>query len=193
MFVRIWTVFARIWTIFAHLIIGCTIRYPKIDNLRYTSCYGLCRGVFTVGVAVTEVMYRASGTISSHALISANTLADYSYIISRDGDPNGAVLACCLTGLGPNGTSNDPNGILGGLYFNGSMIPNSGEQGPCSSNVIQVRPGGSIAGVTNFHQCGAFSTNVEGIYTCIMMNSSMMNESVRFGIYFSKRSELHDL
>ena len=31
----IWTIFAWIWTIFAHLIVGCTIRYPKIDNLRY--------------------------------------------------------------------------------------------------------------------------------------------------------------
>ena len=35
-FARIRTVFARIWTIFAHLIIGCTIRYLKIDNLRYS-------------------------------------------------------------------------------------------------------------------------------------------------------------
>ena len=34
-FAQIRTIFARIWTIFAHLIIGCTIRYPKIDNLRY--------------------------------------------------------------------------------------------------------------------------------------------------------------
>ena len=30
-------VFARIRTIFAHLIIGCTIRYPKIDNLHYVA------------------------------------------------------------------------------------------------------------------------------------------------------------
>ena len=35
-FVRIWTIFAQIWTIFAKLIIGCMIRYPKIDNLRYS-------------------------------------------------------------------------------------------------------------------------------------------------------------
>ena len=34
-FVRIQTIFAQIWTIFAHSIIGCTIRYPKIDNLPY--------------------------------------------------------------------------------------------------------------------------------------------------------------
>ena len=151
------------------------------------------RGVFTVGVAVTEVMYRANGTISSHALVSATALTDYSYINARDGNADLALLARCLTGLGLNSTDYGANGALGGLYFNGSMIPNSGEQELCSSDVIQVRPGGSVAGLTNFHQCGAFSTAVEGIYTCTMMNSSMMNESVRFGIYFSKRSELRDL
>ena len=151
------------------------------------------RGVFTVGVAVTEVMYNTDGTISSRELISANALTDYSYINARDDNPNGALLSRSVTGLGPFGTNTGANGALGGLYFNGSVIPNSGEQAPCSSDVIQVRPGGSVAGVTNFHQCGAFSTAVEGIYTCIMMNSSMMNESVRFGIYFSKRSESLDL
>ena len=34
-----------------------------------------------------------------------------------------------------------------------------------------------------------FSTSVEGIYTCVMINSSMMNESISFGVYFSGRSE----
>ena len=38
-----------------------------------------------------------------------------------------------------------------------------------------------------------FSTSVEGIYTCVMMNSSMINESISFGIYFSGRSESVDL
>ena len=144
------------------------------------------RGVFTVGVAVTKVMYNTDGTRGSTALTSANALTDYSYINARGGDPIGALLARCLTGLGPSG--ND-NGLLGGLYFNGNMIPNSGEQAECSSDVIQVRPGGRVAGVTNFHQCGAFSTSVEGVYTCAMMNSSMMYESVRFGVYLTRRSE----
>ena len=150
------------------------------------------RGVFIVGVAAIEVMYNADGTFSSGALIPANALTDYSYINARDGDPNGDLIARCLTGLGPTNTSMGANGPLGGLYFNGNMIPNSGEQGPCSSDVIQVRPGANIAGVTNFHQCEAFSTSVEGIYTCTMMNSSMMDQSVRFGVYFTGRSELLD-
>ena len=141
------------------------------------------RGVFTVGVAVTSAL-------QNNNLISANALTDYSYINARDGDPNGALIARCLTGLGPTSTSNGANGALGGLYFNGTMIPNSGEQASCSSDVFQVRPGGTLAGVTNIFQCEAFSTSVEGIYTCTMMNSSMMNELVRFGVYFTGRSEL---
>ena len=98
-----------------------------------------------------------------------------------------------MTGLGPSGTSDGANGVLGGWYFNGNMIPNSGEQGPCGSDVIQVRPGASTAGIANIRQCGAFSTSVEGVYTCTMMNSSMMNQSVRLGVYFAVRSESLDL
>ena len=137
------------------------------------------RGVFTVGVAVV----RSSPTL-------ANALTDYSYIDAVDNPGDGALLARCLTGLGPNGTS---NGVLGGWHFNGNMITNSGEQWPCLSDVIQVRPSGGLAGVSNICQCEAFSTSVEGIYTCTMMNSSMMNQSVRLGIYFNGRSESLDL
>ena len=140
----------------------------------------------TVGVAVTSALQNSN-------LIPANAITDYSYINARDGDPDGALIARCLTGLGPTSTSTNANGALGGLYFNGTMILNSDEGASCSSDVIQVRPGVTIAGVTNFHQCEAFSTSVEGIYTCTMMNSSMMVQSVRFGVYFTGRSELVDL
>ena len=138
-------------------------------------------------------MYNTDGTISSSAPISANALTDYSYISARDGDPNDVVIARCVTGLGPTNTSSGANGLLGGLYFNGTMIPNSGEQASCSSDVIQVRPGGTLAGITNIRQCETLSTSVEGIYTCTMMNSSMMDQSVRFGVYFSGRSKSLDL
>ena len=98
-----------------------------------------------------------------------------------------------MTGLGPSGTSNDANGVLGGWYFNGAMMPNRGEHGPCASDVIQARPGGLTAGVINIHQCGAFTIAEEGIYTCTMMNSSMMHQSVRLGVYFAVRGESLDL
>ena len=155
------------------------------------------RGVFTVGVAVTQVMYNADGTRGSNALKSANALTDYSYIYARDGPGGGAQIARCVTGLGPNGTDSDANDILGGLYFNGNKIPalappsSSSSSLSCSNNseVIQVRLGGSLAGVFNFHQCQQFTTAAEGVYTCALMNSAMMNESVRFGIYLNGRSE----
>ena len=139
------------------------------------------RGVFTVGIAVTSALQNSK-------LIPANALIDYSYINARNVVPNGALLARCLTGLGPTSDSNGANGALGGLYFNGSMIPNSDEQASCSSDVIQVRPGAGIAGITNIRQCEEFSISREGIFTCTVMNSSMMDQSVRFGVYFSGRS-----
>ena len=178
-----------------YCVIACIVYCKQCTLLLLATCYCciihqllwfMYRGVFTVGVAVTSALQNSN-------LIPANALTDYSYINARDGDPNGALIARCVTGLGPTSNNSGANGALGGLYFNGTMIPNSGEQVSCSSDVIQVRPGGTLAGVTNIHQCEAFSTSVEGIYTCTMMNSSMMNESVRFGVYFSRRSESFDL
>ena len=133
---------------------------------------------FTVGIVVT-----------SGILTLADALTDYSYINAGDG----SFVAHCLTGLGPTSSSNNANGLLGGLWFNGNMIPNSGETASCSSDVIQVRPKSTTAGVINIHQCEAFSISVEGIYTCTMMNSSTMDQSVRFGVYFPGRSESNDL
>ena len=154
------------------------------------------RGVFTVGIAVTEVKYSPDGTLSRNALISANALTDYSYIYARDNVPNnGAQIARCVTGLGPTGTGSDANDILGGLYFNGYKIPAATIPPACPENsqMIQSRPGGSLARVFNFHQCGSLTTATEGVYTCTMMNSALMDQSVRFGIYFSGRCESYDL
>ena len=131
-------------------------------------------GVFTVGVAVT----RSTLTL---------TLADVrSYVIVSSDAP---YIARCLTGLGPSSNNNGANALLGGFYFNSNMIPNSGESASCSSDKIQVRPGADTAGVINIHRCQALGTAEEGIYTCTMMNSSMMDQSVRFHIYLNGRSE----
>ena len=148
------------------------------------------RVVFTVGVIVTKVMYNAEGTISSSALTLANALSDYSYINARDGKARQSRIARCLTGLGPTNTSNGANGDLGVLYFNGNMIPNSDESATCGRiRGVQARPGVTVAGVVNIEQCKVFTPDNEGVYTCIMMNSAMMNQSVRFGIYLNGRSE----
>ena len=60
-------------------------------------------------------MYNTDGTVSSRALTSANALADFSYINARGGDPNGALLARCLTGW-VTSIAMVPGD--GGLYFN---------------------------------------------------------------------------
>ena len=140
------------------------------------------KGVFTVGITITT-------TLQNEYLNPENALTDYSFINARDGNPSGDIIARCLTGLGPSSNGQDANGLLGGVYFNGNMIPNSGESASCSSDVIQVRPGSGLAGITNIRQCKTFSTAAEGVYTCTMMNSSMVDQSVRFGIYFIGRSE----
>ena len=130
-------------------------------------------------------------------------LTDYSYVYASDSPGNGVLLARCLTGLGPTGTSINANSDLGGWYFNnGSMIPNSGVNQVCGSpandvkpavGAIQAIPGLNTAGVINLRQCDPFTIALEGIYTCTMMNSSMMYQSVRLGMYFSVRSESLDL
>ena len=143
-------------------------------------CHGICATpvIITIGVAVTDRTSTLAGALTD------------SYV-NAPGD--GDLIARCLTGLGPTNSSNGANAVLGGWYFNGIMIPNSGEQAPCASDVIQARPGGYAAGVIRIFQCGAFSTSVEGIYTCTMMNISMMNQSVRLGVYFNGRCESFDL
>ena len=155
------------------------------------------RYVFSIGVAVTEVMYNPDGTLSSNALNFANALTDYSYIYARNSTRSysGSQIARCVTGLGPNGTDSGANDILGGLYFNGNKIPALPSPASCydNSKTIQARLGSRLAGVFNFQQCGSLTTANEGVYTCTMMNSSKINESVRFGIYFNGRSKLHDL
>ena len=111
-----------------------------------------------------------------------------------------ALLAHCITELGFSyihiSTIAGANDILSGLYFNGTMIADRGKGGCAikfSSDILQVRPGGTIAELTNIlvHQCREYTTaKEESVYTCAMMNSLMMNNSVRFVIYLNGRSEL---
>ena len=151
------------------------------------------RGVFTVGVVVTR----------NSLTDDTDFLTDYSYVYASDSPGNGVLLARCLTGLGPTRTDNNANRELGGWYFNnGNMIPNSGVNQVCGSpaennlpavGAIQAIPGLKTAGVSNLRQCDPFTIALEGIYTCTMRNSSMMNQSIRLGVYFSVRSESLDL
>ena len=158
-----------------HAIITCYML------LLYYTPVVMYRGVFTVGIALI-------GVTDNNAIISANALTDYSYVNARDIVTSGVQIARCVTGLGPSAP--DDNSAVGGVYFNGNRIPNVA----CSDSslpIIRQQPAGlSNLGVINLVQCATLTTAVEGLYTCIMMNSSMMNESIRFGVYFTGRSEL---
>ena len=103
-----------------------------------------------------------------------------------------AILRCA-TGLGPYGS--DSNTVLGGWYFNGTQlfVPTGGSG--CEGPLFEVRgaSGRRYPGVINLYLCGTFTTAEEGVYSCIMMNSSMMNQTMRVGVYFSGRSESLDM
>ena len=127
------------------------------------------------------------GGVYNNAIISANAISNYSYVTLRGLPYQGVQIARCVTGLGPNGT--DDNAALGSCYFNGTRIPFVG-CGDSSSAIVQPRIARNIVGVINIVECRELTTDVEGIYTCVIMNSSMIHESIRFGAYFDGRSEL---
>jgi len=135
--------------------------------------------IVLIGIAITETL---SG---NDEIIASDLLTDYSYINATDITNGTSLIARCVTGLGPTGTNN--NNALGGWYFNESRIPNR----VCANFVVQ--PNGAttnnFVGVINLFQCGTFTTTGEGVYTCTMMNSSVMNQSMRLGVYFAGRSK----
>lgn len=117
-------------------------------------------------------------------MLGSQLFADYSYITTRDVDER-ITLAHCVTGLGPGNFNN--NNALGVFYFNGNRIPN----GECGDVIIQ--PNGAAietsVGIISLFQCGTFSITEEGVYMCVILNSSMINQSLRLGIYFPGRSK----
>ena len=146
------------------------------------------RGVFTVGIAVIRTETGSGG----NTITLTRALTDYSYISARDsGVSSGVNIARCVTGLGPSAT--EDNSVLGGVYFNGNRL--AFETCSDSSRLVHPRAAGlGNPGVINIIQCSTpFTTDVEGIYTCTMLNSSMIEQSVRFGVYFAGRCKSLDL
>ena len=97
-----------------------------------------------------------------------------------------SLVARCITGFGPDSSDND-NDALGEWFFDGIMIMN----GECDeSDAVQSNgaPISDYVGVIDLLQCGTFSTNMEGIYTCTVMDSLEMEQSMRLGVYFPGRS-----
>ena len=65
----------------------------------------------------------------------------------------------------------------------------------CNFFVLEVRGAGgrNYPGVINLYLCDTFTTTEEGVYSCIMINASMMEQTMRVGVYFSGRSESLDM
>ena len=123
-------------------------------------------------------------TTGSNDVTASNIINDYSAATAID--PNDAdLLFRCVTGLGP--TSNN-NAETSSLYFNNELIPH----GECDGPVVQSRGAtiSSFVGVINVFLCERFTTRQEGVYTCTMRNSDMVDQSVRVGVYLLGRSEL---
>ena len=67
---------------------------------------------------------------------------------------------------------------------------------PSVTNTVQSRITGlmNFVGVVSLWHCQpTLSPAAEGVYACVILNSSMMNQTRRVGVYFSGRSESLDM
>ena len=143
--------------------------------------------LYLLGITTTRIT--VAGSVAATNLISSNQISDYSFLTQPFTlDASGVVLRCA-SGLGPTG--GDFNTALGGWYFGGAEIA---IDFPCGS-VFQTRSANrnNFPGVINLYPCGSLSPDEEGIYSCMMMNSSMMVQTTRVGLYHSGRSESLDM
>ncbi|XP_065918563.1 hemicentin-1-like isoform X2 [Dysidea avara] len=155
--------------------ITCT---ATIDGVEYTS------GSFTLRISGISITRVAVNSTAETDLVSSNQLNDYTFITDTVTlDPHGVLLRCA-TGLGPGSS---PNIILGGWYFNGAQVP-VGDL--CRQPTFEVRSANTrnYPGVINLYPCGPLSVTEEGVYSCIIMNSSMINQITRVGVYFTGRT-----
>ena len=120
-------------------------------------------------------------------LTADNRLTDYSFITQPFTlDHQNAILRC-TTGLEPSGAFNVT--MLGGWYFNRTRIP---FRTSCGASVFSARAENDVLlfpGLVNLDLCGTFTTTEEGVYSCIMMNSALIEQTMRVGVYFSGRSK----
>jgi len=122
-------------------------------------------------------------------LVGSNQITDYSNVthpLTRD--RHNATLRCA-SGLGPSAM--ESNTVLGRWFLNGNPLLIPSGNPVCGYDVLEVRSANPMnyPGVINLYLCDTFTTTEEGIYECRMMNSSMMSQTMRVGVYFSGRSE----
>ena len=116
---------------------------------------------------------------------ASNVLDDYTYILLGGSEANGAILFRCATGLGPSDT--DSNDVIGDMYHNNMLLTDQ----ICNGFVTPQGVGNPfrLPGVYQARVCGTLTTSTEGVYTCTLTNSSVMDQSVSIGAYLSGRSE----
>ena len=127
----------------------------------------------TGGTVGTTVMSDGTGVVQA-----SNVLGDNSVIYLEYSTQINGILFRCVTGYQPSNPT-----IIGDLYLNDTILP----KGMCSG-LVKVGNDRN-PGVLNANICGNLTTSTEGIYTCRLMNSSMMYQSMRVGVYFSGRSK----
>ena len=143
---------------------------------------------YHVGISVTSS--GPSHRNPTTDLVSSNQLADYQFIFAPLQTDKGGVVLRCATGLGP--PVGEDNLALGGWYFDSSLISMGSR---CSRSMLQVRSANRkrYPGIINLYPCGSLSADEEGVYSCVIMNSSMMNQTTRVGLYLHGRSESLDM
>ena len=114
-----------------------------------------------------------------------NVLDNYTYFLLDGSEANGAILFRCATGLGPSNA--DSNDVIGDIYHNNMLLTDQ----VCNGFVIAQGVGNvaRLPGVYQARVCGPLTTSTEGVYTCTLTNSSMMDQSVSIGVYLNGRSE----
>ena len=127
-------------------------------------------------------------------VVVKNQLVDYSYLTEDNFTlDNAGVVLRCASGLGPGSSSSL---TLGGWYFDGNQIATTTR---CSSSSVfdqRAANGRLYPGIINLYPCDKgdpLSAYEEGVYSCMMMNSSMMVQTTRVGLYLSRRSESLDM
>ena len=143
--------------------------------------------MYLLGIAVT-----GASNISTD-LVSSNQITDYSFVTYPFTIDRFNATLRCVSGMGPYGRNS--NTALGRWYLNGVQLLVPLGNPVCGFGTLEVRgaSGRNYPGVINLYLCGTFTSTEEGVYSCIMMNSSMMNQTMRVGVYFSGRSESLDM
>ena len=132
----------------------------------------------TGGNVGTSVM--GDGSINVRA---SNVLDDYSFIHLNATEKNDYLIFRCVSGLGPSG--NNTNNMTGKIFFNNTSL-NPSTLNDCNGfvRVTGARNIRNFPGIYNACVCSNrynFTTSVEGIYTCRLLNSSMMYQNMSIG------------